>query len=68
MKKIKTFKKGDKVFFLDNERPVCAFVIDAADGSSIIVEEVISLVTRKMTNNSLFASREEAIEAMKSPL
>jgi len=63
----KTFKKGDKVFFLDNG-PVCAFVINAADGSNIIVEEVISLVTREMTNNRLFASREEAIEAMKSPL
>ena len=64
----KTFKKGDKVFFLDNDGPVCAFVINAADGRSIIVEEVISLVTREMTSNSLFASREEAIEAMKSPL
>ena len=67
MEKLKTFKKGDKVFFLDNGGPVCAFVINA-DGSNIIVEEVISLVTRKMTSNSLFASREEAIEAMKSPL
>ena len=63
----KVFKKGDKVFFLNNDGPVCAFVIEAADDSSI-VEEVISLVTRKMTSNSLFASREEAIEAMKSPL
>ena len=67
MKKLKTFKKGDKVFFLNNG-PVCAFVIDVADDSSVIVEEVISLVTREMTSNSLFASREEAIEAMKSPL
>ena len=66
----KVFKKGDKVFFLSNDGPVCAFVINAAAISSniIIVEEVISLVTREMTSNSLFASREEAIEAMKSPL
>lgn len=63
MKKLTIFEEGDKVFFLDNSQPVCAFVIDA-DSSSIIVEEVISLVTRKMTSNNLFASREEAIEAI----
>lgn len=63
MESLKTFKKGDSVFFLDNGQPVCAFVIDIND--SIVVEEVISLVTRKMTSNNLFASREEAIEAMK---
>lgn len=63
MENLKTFKKGDKVFFLDNEQPICAFVINAADADgSIIVEEVISLVTRKMTSNKLFSSREEAIE------
>lgn len=61
---IKTFKKGDKVFFLDdNAQPICAIVINAADSSIIVVEEVISLITRKITSNNLFASREEAIEA-----
>ena len=63
MKNHKTFKKGDKVFFLCNGAPVCAFVIDV-DVVYIVVEEVISLVTRKITNNCLFSSREEAMKSL----